>query len=413
MASTFKPDAVSLRAHLQKGFTIIELMVALAIGLIVTLAVMGMMVVSQTHERVTTSSNDMSQGGAFTASILDNSLRSAGAGFSQYWNLGAMGCRINAKRDGVQILPRTAALPTPFANVMGGSAGITDLRLAPLLIGQGQSQGGSDVLIAMAGLHNVGDVPRNVATYSGGQLYLTNTVSIHQNDVVLVSRDGTKDCIMTQVDGGAKTPFADVAGQTFLPLGGALFSDQSADGTVSLGTLTLNSGGKAILSGIGSVDSVRMQVFGVGSDSTLYSYDLLQSTGKDASEALMEGVVAMRATYSVNSNADDITKSPAPTWQAPTGNYALDALIAQTPPTRMRSIVAVRVSLLLRSTVRQNQMVASDSYTLLDGVAGSTTVSISDANRYYTHRVVETTIPLRSMMMRLLPAEEVQLSTSS
>ena len=381
---------------------------AMAIGLVLVMAITSMILVSQTHERITTGSNDMSQNGAFTAAILDNSLRSAGAGFSQYWNRGLMGCKIHAKRSGSQILPRTRALPTPFGNFMDGAAGIGDLRLAPLLIGEGQSSGGSDVLISMSGLSNVGDVPRVVRSYSDSEkkLYLENTVSIHQNDVIIIAREGVADCILTQVDGGASTPFIDTAGQTALPLGGAYFNAQSANGSVTLDNMTVSSAGRAILAAIGNTNNLQMQVLGVGTDNVLYRYDLLQSSGKDASEAMAEGVVAMRAIYSVDNNADNPDLNPSPAWQAPNGNFAINNLISQNPPARIRSILAVRVALLLRSVAKQQNIAASSSYTLLKGTSAADTINLSDADRYYTHRLVEITIPLRPMMMRLRPPEE-------
>ena len=71
-------------------------------------------------------------------------LRSAGSGFAQSWNLGGVfGCRLSAARGGTVILPRTAtAFPVPFAGFLGG-AGATksgNLRVAPLLIAKNQSE---------------------------------------------------------------------------------------------------------------------------------------------------------------------------------------------------------------------------------------------------------------------------------
>lgn len=403
---TMKSPA-SMRSRMaQRGFTLIELMVAMAVGLIVALAVTGMMVVSQSHERLTTSANESSQSGAFATTIFDNAIRSAGAGFSQYWNRGVMGCRLHAKHDGAQVLPRTDALPPPFTDVMGGAAGVANLRLAPLLIGQGQSTGGSDVLIAMSGMANVGDVPRAVRSYADNKLFLENTVSLRENDVLLVSREGTTDCILTQVKGEV-SPFEDIPGKTVVSLGGSYFNTASADGTVTLSTLALNSAGRTTFSGIGSADTLQMQVFGVGTDRVLYRHDLLQASGQDASEAMAEGVVALRAAYAVDPNVDKPGSARATTWQAPSGDYALDKLVAEYPPAKMRSIVAVRISMLLRTNARQRQQVADARYTLLKGLSGASAVNLSDADRYYAHRIVETTIPLRSMMMRLLPSEEL------
>lgn len=408
MSTAMKKTKNVRRSHADRGFTLVELMIAMAIGLIVTLAVTTMIVVSQSHERVTTGANDMNQGGAFTASILDNSVRSAGAGFSQYWNQGVIGCRLNAERSGTHILPRSSALPAPFEKVMGG-AGVSDLRLAPLLIAQGQSAGESDVLLVMSGLTNVGDVPRDIRSYStaDNKLFMKNTVSLHQGDVIVISREGTTDCIVTQVDGGA-SPFEDTPGQDTLPLGGTFFSEQSRDGNTSLTDLALNSSGRTKLSAIGNVNNVQLQAFGVGADQVLYRYDLLQSNDRDASEPVAEGVVAMRAVYGVASDLDQASSMPAPVWEAPADDFALDALIAQSPPERIRSIVAVRVSMLVRSSVRQPSLVADESYTLLADLPGASTVSLANSERHFAHRIFETTIPMRSMMVRLLPKGETQ-----
>ncbi|MPN55214.1 hypothetical protein SDC9_202893 [bioreactor metagenome] len=135
---------------------------------------------------------------------------------------------------------------------------------------------------------------------------------------------------------------------------------------------------------------------------------MLKTTDRDSAEAVAEGVVAMRALYSVNASIDEKGAASSGTWQAPSGDFAIDKLVAENPPTRIRSIIAVRVALLLRSNVRQNEQVAKESYTLLDGLPAEATINLSSTDRRFSHRVVEATIPLRPMMMRLLPPEEMK-----
>ena len=45
---------------------------------------------------------------------------------------------------------------------------------------------------------------------------------------------------------------------------------------------------------------------------------------------------------------------------------------------------------------------------LLAGLSGASTVRLADSERHFSHRIFETTIPMRSMMVRLLPKGETQ-----
>ena len=84
--------------HGQRGLTLIELMVAIVIGLVVVLAATNVLVIGESYKRTTNSNNDTSQSGAFAAYTLDRALRSAGSGFSQAWDQGIFGCQLSASR---------------------------------------------------------------------------------------------------------------------------------------------------------------------------------------------------------------------------------------------------------------------------------------------------------------------------
>ncbi|HZF82402.1 MAG TPA: PilW family protein [Burkholderiaceae bacterium] len=401
----------ALRRLHQAGLTLVELLVAMAIGLIVVLAVTAMIVVGRQHERVTTGFNDMSQGGAFAATVIDRALRNAGSGFMQGWNAsdgigvdtnGTLGCKLYAKRNATAVLPRATAMRAPFAGFLGGASGQANLRLAPVLIGQGQSAGGSDILMVMAGSASIGGVGREVRTgLSGSQIELDNTLGFQPGDVLLVSASTgmLSDCAITQVASDFSAFPANATPSKLLGLGGIYLGDTEKLGTVI--SAGLASGGRgSFISGLGKISDLRMDLFGIGTDHVLYRGDLLQTGDSDIPEAMAEGVVALRAVYRVDSSIS--TSNPATpnlSWEAPTGTFAPDALLAESPPEHLRRIVGVRVSLLLRSAARQPQIAANSEYTLLKDLPGTSTVTLADADRHYAHRVVETTIPLRNALM--------------
>ena len=394
----------------QRGLTLIELLVAVVIGLTVTLAATSVVLMGESHKRTTNSNNDTSQSGAYAAYALDRALRSAGSGFAQAWNLGTFGCRLNAARDingtPTAILPRTAsAFPAPFQGFLGGAgaAAAGNLRIAPLLIGQGQSAGGSDVLMAMSGNGSAGDVPRAIRSGvpATDNLRLDNTIRLVNGDIGLVTQTGVADCLLEQVNVTDATAFA-AAGNEVLPLGGRYFT---AGGT-SLATLAAS--GTAYFSPLGNVgaNNLQLQLFGVDANRTLVVYDLLRTAG-DGTEAvtapqlLADGVAELHAIYGLDTGPpyDGI----ADNWVAPSGTWAIANVMAD--PNLMRQIVAVRLAIVMRGATYEKEDVTLARPALFAGTAGEIAAAAYAAgtdNRHFRLRVIDTTIPLRNML--LLPA---------
>lgn len=385
----------------QRGVTLIELMVAVIIGLVVTLAVTSLLIFSESSKRTTTATNDMGQTGAYAAYVLDRAVRGAGSGFTQSWSLaGAFGCRLNATLPGTPNLPRGTAFPAPFAAAfLGGASGSANLRVAPVLIGKSQSDAGSDVLVVMGGTASSGDVPRLILSSgkSSNILRLDSTTGLAEGDLGLVSASGTTDCLLEQVH--ASTAFADTSGNDALPLGGTYYT--ASGSTTSLATLAAS--GSAYFTPLGNVNAgnTQFQMFGVGSNNTLYSYDLLMSNGTDASQAIADGVAEMHALYGLDTNADGVLD----TWVDP-GAAGYDIATLMATPAKARQVVAVRIALVLRSANYEKENANGElpspaSLTLFKDLATSLqqTISFSASEQHFRHRVVESTIPLRNVLL--------------
>src|SRR5437868_8292542 len=113
-------------AHPARGFSLPELMVAMVIGLVLTLAISTMVARQESVRRGVTSGNDLTSNTAYASYLLDRELRSVGAGFSQSV-ASNYGCTLRASRDAAQLLPAPAAFPAPFATIP------QDYRLAPVM----------------------------------------------------------------------------------------------------------------------------------------------------------------------------------------------------------------------------------------------------------------------------------------
>lgn len=393
-----------------RGITLVELLVAVTIGLVVTLAVTTMITLGEQHRRATTSANEMGQSGSFAIYQLDRAVRSAGSALVQSANLGVFGCRLNVST----ILPRATAFPEPFRdNFLTASApGNTgNLRVAPVLIGKAMSDDDvSDVLVVMRGSGNAGGIPRRISDPGSATLLkIESSVGFAANDVLLVSQAGTTDCLMEQ----ATAVGNQLTNPGELTLGGTFYTAGTGSTTIS----TLGGSTSTYISPLGSssAGSVQFTMYGVGANSTLFSYDLLRAQGGDVAQAMADGVQEMHALYGLDTTGDGVLDS----WADP-GATGFDIATVMTTPATIRQIVAVRLALVLRTSVQERNAVTPSCdgnvgtdqtgcapYRYFVGLSNAAGTSLerelnTTAQQKVRVRVVETTIPLRNM--QLIPA---------
>jgi type IV pilus assembly protein PilW len=407
---TFSLPELSRRQSHVRGFSLIELLVSMAIGLIVTLAITTVMVRNEGQKRTSTVLNDASQTGAYAALTLDRAMRSAGSGFTQF--RGAMGCFLNASigSGATQILPPLAALPAPFANI--GTATVP-IRLAPVVIVDGGQLAGvdqPDQLIVMAGTHGFSETPLtiNPSSVAVASMGVQTTLGLSPGDLVLVA-DSTAGgpCMVQQVG-------AVVAASQTLPLAGAYYDSTGFTATGAAFPLTsFNALQRASVLPIGSIPAAGAanppMFFAYGVDTTsaeLKSYDLLQTTGTSATVA--EGVVGMQAIYGVGTaTLSASAATPAPitplVWTAPTAALYTASNTSLLSPAggqaNLPNIQAVRVALIVRSPLKEKEDVAPANIVLFPDLAASLQVNfpVSAAQQKFRHRVVDFVIPLRNL----------------
>lgn len=383
------------------GFTIIEMMVTMVIGLILTLAIFLVLGASEGRKRTTTSLNDTNQSGGYGMYVLDKMVRSAGSGFGQSGSF-AFGCTLFASKGGTQVLPVTGTLPAPFASVNTGTAGV--FRLAPVLIAPGQttpnvSGSTSDVLIIMAGSAGYGEIPvafRGLP--SAAALDLPNTVSFRSNDMLMLAEDSNPNCMIEQVQSGFTGGTANA-----LPLAGTYTAstiDTAVITNYSMNATAMNMGNAA------SNNPPMISLVGVGDNNTLISYNLLgtdvDASGNAVTLPLADGVFELHALYGV-----DPTGTGTVTWVSPSSTgYGLSALMAGTPAAAalLQSIKAVRVGIILRTSLREKDAVSPGTLTLFSDLSDSSgtslayTRTLTTAEQNFRYRMIESTIPIRNNM---------------
>ncbi len=407
----------------QSGFSLIELLVAMVIGLIMSLAIFSVLQNLEGRKRTSTSINDIDQAGNYAAYALDKLVRSAGSGISQ--SDGAMfGCSLTAMKDNAQILPRTAALPAPFAAVNTGTANV--FKLIPALIAPGQTTPGvsnkpSDVLVLMSGNGGFGEVATQfTGTPVVAQLTLANTIGFRGDDLVLINDlsagpTGTP-CMIEQVSagfaGGATTAL------TLRAAGAGSYSGATINGKALTSYNDTNNTMALNLGNVSTGNPPTFIVVGVGNNNTLFGFDLLQNQnptigGAQASYPIADNIFELHALYGIDANNDD----KIDTWNAATGNYSPANLTNGTVDAfkRLKTIKAIRIGLITRTSLLEKvpdspTPISPASLVLFEDIAApvagaipkvtrTLNADITSEERRYRYKTIETTIPLRNQIM--------------
>jgi type IV pilus assembly protein PilW len=379
------------------GFSLIELLVSMAIGLVVTLAITSVLVRSEGTKRSTTSVNDLSQTGAYSAYLLDRAIRNAGSGFSQTWST-MYGCLLNASSGGTQVLPASLSASPTFANVTSTTM---PTRLSPVIIGKDLADSGTqvrgDVLMVMGGTAGAAEMPLAVTpgSVTSSQLLVSNTLGYQANNIILLADTSvTGGCLLEQVGptvGG--TP-------QVVPLSGTYYTGSGA----SVNLTDFGAGTIMAQLGVDVTNPPQLQLFGVGANNALFSYDLLQVGGDE--QPIADGVVEMRAVYGLDTTSppDGVLDS----WVDPVSGsgYEASALLdgSLASQAKLRQIVAIRLGFILRTSLPERpqdyQQPAGTTLTLFSdlptAVQQTRTLSTSDLN--YRFRTVEATIPLPNVL---------------
>lgn len=376
------------KAAKQSGFSLIELLVALIVGLLASMAVYSVMSVNEGRKRTTTSVNDIDQAGAYALYQIDQAVRNAGAGLGLEFNesqdvTSTLGCQLHAARSGAQIMP-AGTFPAPFAAVNG------NIRLAPIVIMDGAAGGGGDVIMAMSGSGGLSEIPTEFSTAASNllQLNLENIVSFRANDrILLLDAASTQPCFISQVN----ATFVAKEDVSVLPLGGIFYQGVIAGNNItSAQTFAVN---------LGQTPSFTM--LGVGANNILFQYDLFRAAAATADDAnpatFIENAYQMHALYGVDIDGNDTVASIQ--WVTPTGNYASANLLngSAVASARLATIKAIKIGLVLRASLDEAKKVSNNTLTLFSDTASPVTVTLNPNT--FRYRAFEATIPLRNNLL--------------
>lgn len=167
----------------QKGFSLIELMVGLVIGLLVSLAIYNIFNIFEKQKRVTTGNSDAQTNGAIAIYNIQRDAEKAGFALPVYSNdYSPFNCPINTTFD------------------HDNNATTAAVGLSPVVITDGGA--GSDVIAIRSGDSMRGGIAIDMIAGTGANIAQVNsTIACAVNDTILVMRDPpTLGCNMSRVN---------------------------------------------------------------------------------------------------------------------------------------------------------------------------------------------------------------------
>jgi type IV pilus assembly protein PilW len=363
--------------HRQAGFSLVEILVGLVIGLLATLVIMQVFSVFEGQKRTTTGSADAQTNGSIALYTIGREIKMAGFGLIPATN-SPLGCTI----------------------LDPGATGITDI--SPVIITDGGAGvGASDTITVRYGDTASGGVPSQITKVgladglaSDNDVGISNNMGCHVGDVALIVKGAT--CSLTNVNGPTDIAIPPVASTPANSISVTLDSVPGGAKDYSLSCLG---------------NWVRT-VFRVNPN-----YDPTGATGAANSQAYLErsgdpsvaDIVNIQAQYgiSASANTNQITN-----WvDAKDGLASGDWGPGLTVPNRNR-IKAIHVAVVARNGLLEKDNVTG-TCTTVKGTANNGPCAWDDSNydaapainlsndpnwQRYRYRVFETIIPLRNMI---------------
>jgi len=370
--------AMFAKRHLQRaaerGMSLIEVLVAVAIGLIGILIMTQAYLTSDEFNRATLGAGGAQTNGNVALFTLEREVRMAGYGIN---HAGALGCgNINYYYD------------PDYSGNLGGT--MPNITLAPVVITSvaGAPPTVPDQIKIMYATGEVRSIPSSLSDTmpsASSELNVDGVDTFNINDMVLLVNDGPpKECTMVQVtqvqSAAGKLQHNPGGSAPFNPPGAGLFPAYVKD------DLVFNMGNPIV------------RTYSIANASSLHVQEMPFSTGTGITDLdLVDGIVDLRAQYGRDTDGDgdvDVYSATFPSFPG--------------PPTaaEWQQVIAVRVGVVARVGNYEKPTGANCDATTLNptwqgGTFGWTDLTVvTNQARCYRYRVFETTIPIRNMIWR-------------
>lgn len=327
-----------------RGFSLVELMVGLAIGLLVILIITQAIAMFETQKRTTTSGSDAQQSGLLGLFSIEQDIRLAGAGFNSANLFQCLNQYSSVKLD---------ATSAPVVNAA--------MTLVPVLIQDGGAGPGnnSDSIIVRTGSNISGSIRTRLseATPSSTPPFNFLVERIYDfvvNDLIVVVSNDNASCVLMKVtsvtpdtrslgvaSGSGFPEYNPPAVPVVTPPWPASFPENS---------WVYRVGNTAAVGGGG----ISSRIYRQGTNQRLEVVD--SSVNPPVNTFLADGIVNIQAQYGLSAAA---TTRDVTAWQQPTGAFDAATLTGSGGINDRQRIKAIRIAIIARSSNRERDLVTT------------------------------------------------------
>ena len=366
------------------GMSLMEILIAMAIGLIGIVVITQTYLVNENYKRSTTSAGGAQTNGALALFTIERDARMGGWGFAWSSVLGCSGLRWHYNGD--------------YSNPPGG--GLPLLQPVPVAITDGGA--GPDTITVMYGTGTERVIPATLSktmTAPGADIELDNSQGFSNDpgDLLIIAQGAT--CAMMQVTGVSGGTLQHAAGVNapYNPAGGGTLPAFAVNSLVfNLGrpvvnTYSVNNNALQVVSLFTSTSSTVVPAYTPAANPVVENIvDLQAQYGKDngVNNGTVAGAVFV-ANDGIVDSYDNVTPANATEWQ---------------------QVLSVRLGVLARSEHYVRPDTAADPCTATTAAptwangqpftAPGDFADTANQARCYGYRVFETVVPLRNMIWR-------------
>jgi type IV pilus assembly protein PilW len=367
-----------------RGLSLVEILVASAIGIIASLAIFQVFAVFEGQKRTTTSGGEAQTSGTLALFTVEREVRQSGFGMN---SVDFLGCAVQGWDQqgggggGAAIAPWAFA-PIVIAQGTGGTPGVPGTT--PTIAGT------PDTVTIAYGTGETLPAPVQISVGSLGTtddfVKVIDTYGFRPGERVVIAESG-RPCTMAQVSAVPPDPL--VGGDTQkINLQAAAYIDPV---TSSLVPTRYNNP-----AGLGTQYTTNGKVYNLGASTSIKVYSIqnaqliVQATGA-AETPIYDNIAQLQAEYGKDTNADGIID-----------------LFEETPPTnaaQWATVLAVRIALVARSSLYEKEEVSPATIPLWDTSGDAPTTAgmvwnLTADERHYRYKVFQTVVPLRNMIWR-------------
>jgi len=355
-----------------RGLSLVELLVASAIGIIASLAIFQVFAVFEGQKRTTTSGGEAQTNGTLALFSVERELRLSGYGFN---SPDLVGCTAQGwdQQTGTALAPWTLA-PIVITQGAGSTPGVA---------------GSPDTLMLMYGNGDRLPAPVTIGVSSLGTtddfFKIFNPYGFTPGDVVVFAEAG-QPCTLAQINEippatGDSNKF-NVQPGTYLNASGAPVPTRY-NNPAGLGTAYTTNGKIFNLGNAPTIKTLMVQ------NAQLVSQPLAAATATP----IFDGIAQLQAQYGKDTNNDGVVDLFDEITPINTAGWA--------------AVLAVRIAIVARSSLYEKDQVSPATIRLWEDSAATPTTTgpvwtLTADERHYRYKVFQTVVPLRNMIWRPL-----------